>query len=157
MNLEHTKCFAEGLTMEWLNLHGLLIMLLIMLPNILYALGKKHSVGTYHNKAIELIEQIGRFSSVFLMVFNLPFLTYGYWFAYGEGLYKLSTGFLTLVYCLVWYVYYKEAKFGKAMALALIPTSIFLLSGILMANLPLIFMALVFGFGHCTITYHNNI
>ncbi len=144
--------------MEWLNVHGMLIMILLMVPNILYALDKKHSAeGNYHNKAVEVIEQIGRIGSMLLMIVNLPLFTYGYWFNHDEISYKVSTGILTLLYWVVWFFYFKKPSFGKAMALALIPTFLFLLSGILLANIPLVLMALTFCVGHCMITYHNNI
>jgi hypothetical protein len=143
--------------MEWLNVHGLLIMLLLLLPNLFYTFAKKQSGGTYHNKTIEVMEQVGRFGSMLLMSVDLPFFTYGYWFTYGEIIYKLATGALTLGYCLIWVFYNKDTDFCKAMALALIPTAIFLLSGIFLANIPLVITGLLFGFGHCIITYYNNI
>jgi hypothetical protein len=50
--------------MDWLNIYGLIVMIIIMMPNIIYALKEKNLESKYHNKIVELIEQIGRFGSV---------------------------------------------------------------------------------------------
>ena len=48
--------------MEWLNPFGLLIIAVIMIPNILFAVKCKDSFANrWSNKAVETMEQIGRF------------------------------------------------------------------------------------------------
>lgn len=46
---------------------------------------------------------------------------------------------------------------GKAMALAVIPTCIFLLSGLTLYHWALVVTAGIFGLGHIYVTYQNNI
>lgn len=137
--------------MDWLNIYGLIVMIIIMMPNIIYALKEKNLESKYHNKIVELIEQIGRFGSMGLMIFNIPVLNYGYSLTKGKVLYMFSTAILSISYCSVWFLYFK-----KAMILALIPTTIFLLSGIIQGNVLLIITAILFGIGHIIITYNNN-
>ena len=43
------------------------------------------------------------------------------------------------------------------MALAIIPTLIFLFSGLISLNILLIITSVLFGIGHLTITYYNNV
>lgn len=142
--------------MDWLNIYGLVIMIIIMIPNIVFAMREKNFESKYHNKFIETIEQIGRYGSMFLMIFNIPFLEYGYWFSNAKNIYMILVGVLALAYCLTWVLYFKKATFSKAMALAIIPTLIFLFSGLISLNILLIITSVLFGVGHLTITYYNN-
>lgn len=137
--------------MNWLNIYGLVIMIIMMTPNIIFAMKEKNVESKYNKKTVEIIEQIGRFGSMGLMIFNIPVLNYGYWLTKGKVLYMFSTAILSISYCSVWFLYFK-----KAMILALIPTTIFLLSGIIQGNVLLIITAILFGIGHIIITYNNN-
>ncbi|WP_051931781.1 hypothetical protein [Clostridium sp. KNHs214] len=66
--------------MNWLNVYGLIIMMIIMIPNIIFAMKEKNFESKYNNKVVEIIEQIGRFGSMGLMIFNISVLEFGYWF-----------------------------------------------------------------------------
>ncbi|VYT68148.1 hypothetical protein [Clostridium tertium] len=143
--------------MDWFNTYGLTIIIIIMIPNIIFAIREKNIESKYHNKFIETIEQIGRFGSMFLMIFNISFLEYGYWFSNAKSIYMILIGVLALAYCLTWILYFQKATLSKAMALAIIPTLIFLFSGIILLHVLLIITAILFGIGHLTITYYNNV
>ncbi|WP_243109719.1 hypothetical protein [Clostridium sartagoforme] len=143
--------------MDWINIHGLVIMIIIMIPNIVFAMREKNFESKYNNKLIEVIEQIGRLGSMFLMIFNISFLNYGYWFSNAKKVYMILVGVLALAYCLTWVLYFKKATISKAMALAIIPTLIFLFSGLISLNILLIITSVLFGIGHLTITYYNNV
>lgn len=144
--------------MDWLNIYGLVIMIIIMIPNIVFAMREKNFESKYNNnKLIEVIEQIGRFGSMFLMIFNISFLNYGYWFYNAKKVYMILVGVLALAYCLTWVLYFKKATIFKAMELAIIPTLIFLFSGLIYLNILLIITSVLFGIGHLTITYYNNV
>lgn len=50
--------------MEWINIFGLFFIVVIMIPNIIYAMKCKDGfVNKWSNKIVETIEQIGRFGS----------------------------------------------------------------------------------------------
>ena len=99
--------------MDWLNIYGLVIMIIIMIPNIVFAMREKNFESKYNNKLIEVIEQIGRFGSMFLMIFNISFLNYGYWFSKAKKVYMILVGVLALAYCLTWVLYFKKATILK--------------------------------------------
>lgn len=143
--------------MDWLNIYGLVIMIIIMIPNIVFAMREKNFESKYNNKLIEVIEQIGRFGSMFLMIFNISFLNYGYWFSNAKKVYMILVGVLALAYCLTWVLYFKKATISKAMALSIIPTLIFLFSGLISLNILLIITSVLFGIGHLIISYYNNV
>ena len=142
--------------MNYFNIYGLLIIIIIMIPNIIFAIKFKNMEDKYHNKLIEITEQIGRFGSITFMIFHVPILEYGYWFNSGKTVYIIVTGFLTLLYCLTWILYFQNQSKAKAMALAIIPTVLFLFSGIMLLHILLIITSVLFGVGHIIITYNNN-
>lgn len=46
--------------MDWLNIFGLIFLIIIMVPNIIYAVKCKDGfVNKWQNKTVELLEQIG--------------------------------------------------------------------------------------------------
>lgn len=53
--------------MSWLNIYGLIIMTIIMIPNIIFVMREKIE-NKYSNKAVEFIEQIGKFGSIGLLI-----------------------------------------------------------------------------------------
>ena len=54
-----------GRNADWLNIWGLIIVVLMLIPNILYALKAKESTNKCKNKMMNIIEQIGRYVSFF--------------------------------------------------------------------------------------------
>lgn len=139
-----------------MNIYGLIIMAIVMIPNVIFAIKEKNFDSKYHNKAVEIIEQIGRFGSMGLMIFNIPLLEFGYWFNNGKIVYMVLTGVLAVLYCFVWFLYFRKSTIKKAMSLAIIPTIIFLSSGIIQGKVLLIITAILFGIGHIIITYNNR-
>lgn len=61
--------------MGWFNYYGLAVMAIVMIPNIVYAVKRKPDASAaYHNKTLEIFEQIGRYCCFVLMIFNIPYL-----------------------------------------------------------------------------------
>lgn len=139
-----------------MNIYGLIIMAIVMIPNVIFAIKEKNFESKYHNKAVEIIEQIGRYGSMGLMIFNIQLLEFGYWFNNGKNVYMALTGVLAALYCFVWFLYFKKSTMEKAMLLAIIPTIIFLSSGIIQGKVLLIITAILFGIGHIIITFYNR-
>ena len=56
--------------MEYINVFGLVFMVVIMVPNIIFALRNKEGfINRYHNKALETVEEIGRYGCFVFMIF----------------------------------------------------------------------------------------
>ena len=59
--------------MEWFNVFGFVFIVVIMIPNIAFAVRCKDGFeNSWNNKAVEIIEQIGRVGCFGFMVFNVP-------------------------------------------------------------------------------------
>lgn len=144
--------------MNWFNSYGLVIMTIIMVPNIIYAVkNKNNSNSGYNNKAVVILEQIGRYGCFVLMIFNIPYTYFNFWFDYGLIVYLSVNGGLCLLYLIFWAICWKRQDTLKALSLSVLPSCIFLFSGIVLANIPLIIFAVIFSVNHILISYKNRL
>lgn len=142
--------------MEWFNIFGLAFITAIMIPNIIFALKhKKAFENRYHNKTIEIIEQIGRFGCFGFMIFNIPTTWFGWWSDEAFAIYLMVDAVLIVLYCTIWVIYWRKNNVFKAMALSIIPSAIFLFSGIMCRSILLIISSLLFAPAHIFISYKN--
>ncbi len=153
-----TSIFLAGsIGAGWLNLFGLMIVVLLLIPNIIYALKEKNRENRCTNRLMNLLEQIGRYGSMFLMVFNIGLAEFGFSSVEAFVVYLFGNLLLMIAYWLIWGLYFRRKTGWKQMALALIPTGIFLLSGITMGHFLLILFAILFGIGHLYVTNKNAV
>ena len=141
----------------WINLFGAGIIVLIMIPNIIYAAKQKQDETQIKvPRYLSACEQLGRYGCIILMW--LPLLVWKFGFGSVEEflIYLIGNGVLLLCYYLFWMFYSRKKTLSVAMALAIIPTAIFLLSGILLRHWLLVVVAILFGAAHCMITYMTH-
>ncbi len=143
--------------MEWFNYLGLIFIVLLLIPNIIFAFKNKFEQNKQNNRVLEVFEQIGRFGSMFFMVFNIPYLAFGYYFACGKSLYIAINSALIIAYYLCWIIFWKKDCLAKALLLSIIPSSLFIISGILIANIPLVVFAILFAVFHIMISIKKEI
>ena len=120
--------------MGWFNYYGLIIMLIIMVPNVIYAATHKNAAGE---------------------IFNIPYTYFNFWFNYALTIYLAVNGALCAMYLIFWAVCWKNNGKVKALALSIIPSCIFVFSGVVLANIPLIVFAVIFAANHILISYKN--
>ncbi len=142
--------------MSWFNYYGLAIMAIIMIPNIIYAIKHKNDVApTYTNKKIVIAEQIGRYGCFILMIFNIPYTYFNFWFDSALIVYLSVNGSLCLAYLIFWIICWRQNGKLKALSLSIIPSCIFLFSAIVLAYVPLIAFSILFASSHIFISYKN--
>ena len=142
--------------MEWFNLFGLVFITVIMIPNIVFAIRCKDGfANNYKNKTVELVEQIGRFGCFGFMIFNIPGTWFGWWSDQVFAVYLIVNTLLVTLYCILWIVCWKQNGVFKALALSIIPSVIFLISGIMTRSILLTVAALLFAPVHIFISYQN--
>ncbi len=131
-------------------------MVIIMIPNIIYAVKHRdNGLNAYKNKAVEALEQIGRYGCMFFMIFNIPYTYFNFWFDYALTVYLFVNGALCLAYLIFWAICRDHNGKLKALSLSIIPSCIFLFSGIISANIPLIVFSVIFAVNHILISYKN--
>lgn len=136
----------------WINLMGAILVVIMMIPNILYALKATHSEGNSGNKTMELVEQVGRYGCIVLMWLPLFVWKFGFHSVQELLAYIVVNALLLILYMALWTVYFRKRSRRIALALSIIPTLIFLISGILLRHWALVAAALLFAVGHISIT-----
>ena len=120
--------------MEWLNVFGLVMVAVIMIPNILFAMKCKDGfVNKWNNKSVETVEQIGRFGCFGFMIINIPGTWFGWWSDEAFAVYLVVDAVLVTLYCVIWAVCFRKSSVFRALALSIIPSVLFLFSGIMLS------------------------
>jgi hypothetical protein len=189
---EPTSIYATGdLGVNWFNVFGLILVVCLMLPNILYAIKlhrqkhksdssnpKKtgntnpHTKGDTHkssanghvnmatsnriSRLMNIFEQIGRYSSMLFMVFNIGNLQIGSSGPDSLFFYFFENILLMIIYWVLWGCYFYWQHFRLEMMLAILPVCIFVFSGIALDHILLLISGVIFGIGHIYVTYHTK-
>ena len=143
--------------MNWVNLFGLMFVVLLLMPNIIYAMKCKDLQNRCTNRFMNILEQIGRYGCMFLMVFNIGIAEFGFCSKMAFSVYLIGNSLLMLSYWIIWLFYFKRAALWKQLSLAIIPTCLFLLSGITIRHYLLVIFAVIFGVGHIYVTWKNRV
>ena len=142
--------------MGWFNYYGLAIVAIIMIPNIVFAVKRKNEFANkYQNKVVEVLEQVGRYACLVLMIFNIPYTYFNFWFNHALVVYLSVNGVLCLTYVVFWIVCWNREGILRAIALSTIPSVIFLFSGVMLASIPLVAFSIVFGINHILLSCKN--
>lgn len=139
-----------------INLAGGIIVALMLVPNVLYALRTPRTENKCTNKAMNLLEQAGRYGSMALMVFPLGVWKFGFSSVAAMLAYLFGNGALLLSYWACWIFHFRRPEKKLALILAVLPTGIFLLSGLTLRHWLLVLAAVMFGTGHVFVTLENN-
>ena len=142
--------------MAYLNFFGLILMILIMIPNIIYAIKYKGDFGKLPQtklwKILEVFEQIGRYVCFACMIFNIPGTCFGFASGYLFSTYLIVDFVLVFAYCIIWIFWFRKNNLFRAVALSVLPSFVFFFSGILSRSLLLTFSALIFAPCHIAIS-----
>ena len=142
--------------MEWINILGLVFIAIIMIPNIVFAIKCKDGFeNKWNNKSVEIVEQVGRFGCFGFMVINIPGTWFGWWSDNAFSIYLIVNMVLIILYCGIWIICFRKNTVFRALALSIIPSVIFLFSGIMSRSILLIITSLLFAPAHILISYKN--
>ena len=142
--------------MEWLNVFGLVMVAVIMIPNILFAMKCKDGfVNKWNNKSVETVEQIGRFGCFGFMIINIPGTWFGWWSDEAFAVYLVVDAALVTLYCVIWAVCFRKSSVFRALVLSIIPSVLFLFSGIMSRSILLTIAVLLFAPSHIMLSYQN--
>lgn len=142
--------------MKWINIFGVIFTVIIMIPNILYTIKIKDGFeNKWNNKLVEIIEQLGRFGCLGFMIINIPGTWFGWWSDEAFAIYLIVNIILIALYCAIWCFCFSKNTLFKAVSLSVIPSVIFLFSGIMSRSILLIIASLLFAPAHILISYKN--
>ncbi|MDO4983976.1 MAG: hypothetical protein Q4E35_10570 [Eubacteriales bacterium] len=142
--------------MDWFNIFGVVFVVIIMIPNIVFAMKSKDGFyNKWENKFVETIEQIGRFGCFGFMFINIPGTWFGWWSDEAFAVYLIADTILVAVYCVIWIICFQKSSLFRALALSIIPSILFLFSGIMSRSVLLTISAVLFAPSHILISYKN--
>ena len=139
----------------WINFFGAVIVILMLIPNIVYAIKNKGETNLCTNRFMNVIEQIGRYACIVLMWLPLLVWKFGFASVFELMLYIAGNGILLAAYWIVFAVYIKRKSPKLAVTLAVLPSCIFLMSGILLRHWLLVGFGALFAVGHIYVTKEN--
>ncbi|MGM9643253.1 MAG: hypothetical protein ACI3XI_08600 [Eubacteriales bacterium] len=142
--------------MEWFNVFGLFFIVVIMIPNIVFSIKCKDGFANkWRNKCVEVIEQVGRFGCFGFMIISIPGTWFGWWSDKAFALYLIIDVILVIFYCAIWIICFKKSTVFRAITLSVIPSILFLFSGIMSRSVLLIIASVLFAPSHIVISYRN--
>ena len=145
----------------WINGFGLLLVLLILLPNIVYALRlrkqpKNAQPAESVSRTLTILEQIGRFGCMLCSVFDFGFGPFGYPSVAAFLAAGIGCPLLLLLYWLFWALYFHGETRFRARMLAILPSLLFFLFGLTLLHPLLLGFSLLFAICHIRITWLNT-
>jgi len=135
---------------------GLLVVVLMLVPNVLYALYHRDQKNRCNRKWVILLEQIGRYACMTLMILPLGIGEFGFPSVANFLFYLAANGILLLTYWAGWFQYWHQPDREHALPLAVVPVCIFLFSGLALHHWLLLVAAVLFGIGHILVTLENH-
>lgn len=141
---------------NWINVWGAMIVIIMLIPNIIFAIRNPYLENKCKNVIMNIIEQIGRYTSMVLMIFPIFVREFSFKSVLEMICDVVVTSILLLVYWVVWFFYLKIKSKNKAIILAVLPTMIFVISGILLRHWSLMLAGISFGIGHIYVTLQNT-
>ena len=141
----------------WINIFGAVIVILMLIPNIVYAIKNKGEKNYCTNLFMNIIEQIGRYACIVLMWLPLLVWKFGFASVLEMILYLTCNGIFLAVYWITFAIYMNRKSLQLALVLAIVPACIFIFSGILLRHWLLAGFAILFAVGHIYVTYKNAV
>ena len=139
------------------NYFGVIFIIVLLLPNIYASIFKKELfVNKFDDRLLIKLEKIGRYLCMILMVINIQDLYGGFKSVEAFVAYLGINIILLGLYYIVWFIFYKFNNIYKNMILGIIPSLMFIISGILQNHLLLIISGIVFAYAHLRIIWKNR-
>ena len=139
---------------------GFLFLSIIMIPNIIFAIKNKeafeNSIQKKWFKILEIFEQIGRYGCFACMIFNISGTYFGFKSDLSFVIYLIVNFVFISAYCIIWIFCFNKNNLFKAISLSVIPSIIFLFSGIISQSILLIIFAIIFAPCHIAISILNT-
>lgn len=132
------------------NLWSACIVALLLIPNVIYALRHKGSGISSPNRAINALEQFGRFGCMIFMIVPLGVRggEFGFYSLEEVVIWAAGMAGLLLVYYICWGFYARRPGPRMALALAAVPCGVFLLQAVVLRHWVLAVFAGVFAGAH---------
>ena len=89
------------------------------------------------------------------MIINIPGTWFGWWSDEAFAVYLVVDALLVTLYCVIRAICFRKSSVFRALALSIIPSVLFLFSGIMSRSILLTIAALLFAPSHIMLSYQN--
>lgn len=134
------------------NVYGLLFAVILAVPHVVYARTHNYDLKAINNRAMLYIERTGKYCSLFLMGINIGVLEKGFTAPIMEVYWLISTSVLTVIYVVLWIVFFKKETKGFAYLLTITAALIVIQSGLLQVKTLLLTAGIVYLIGELYVT-----
>ena len=128
---------------------------IIIIPSVAIAFRYKKFRNRCTNTAMNICEELGRFSSMLFMIVPFGLKEFGFAHVNEFLIYLIANIVLLLVYIVAWLSFMKKQSYIKAVVLAVVPPAVFLVCGVTLRHFILIFTAAMFFVGHIYVVTSN--
>ena len=143
--------------MNIINYLNIAIVAVMLIPNIFYAVKFRGNKNLCTNKAMKIVEFVGRILCILFMAYPVGQREFGFPSAENFIIYVFGNGILVAMYIVVWISYFKKQSVPKATVLSIVPPVIFALCGLMLEHWLLVFAAVLFAVGHLYVTAANGV
>ncbi len=137
----------------WINLFNLAILIIMLIPNMLFAGKIRQEEGIERNTILRISEYVSRIACMIFMFFPISVGEFGFKNPIYFELYLLSNVLLLTIDLVVWNIFRKKPTFREALILAVVPSLIFFITGLLLQHWLLVISAGAFFLAHAMNTY----
>lgn len=138
------------------NMFGLAIVILMLVPNTVYVYKNPQIQNKCTSKLMNIVEQVGRYGTMLLMGLTINVAAMGFSSYESFALWIIIEASLLLFYYFFWFIYAKKPTMSYALVLAIIPSAIFILTGLFSRYYLLVTMGMIFCVGHIYVTVKNH-
>lgn len=143
--------------MNIINYFNIVIVVIMLLPNIVYAIKVHDFKNLCTSKAMIIAENISRIACIAFMIVPLGQREFGFPSAESFIIYVFGNIILLAIYVAVWFSYFKKANRAKGIVLSVVPPVIFVLCGLTLEHWLLVFAGALFGVSHIYVASANSI
>ena len=136
-------------------LYGLISVLVLLVPSIAGRRRGKRGSYQYAQSHLDTLAKIGSLGSIFFMIFAIDYTYLGPWFPFASELYLILNATLLFAYLVAWFVTAERDTLGRAVALSVIPASLYFVSGFLLFSIPLLVSSLLYAAGYIPLCIRN--
>lgn len=140
-----------------INLYGLVLLVVLMIPNIVYLQkNKTPNIKIKEKPTAEIIEQMSRYGCIIFTLINTGLYEYGFVSQTSIIIWIIVSAVLATAYYVLWFLFFKFGeKLYTAVPMAVIPGFMFVFSGIMMRRWVMVFFSAVFWAAHTYVTYQK--
>ena len=137
----------------WINLFNAAILIIMAIPNMLFAGKIRQEEGIERNTILRISEYVSRIACVVFMIFPIGVREFGFSNPYFFEIYLIANVILLAIDLVVWNIFRKKPTFREALILAIAPSLIFFITGLLLQHWLLVISAGAFLLTHVMNTY----